>query len=58
LQLTWGHIRTIVAAQQTYARRGGVTESVDIAGLVDNAVAIHFADTAYDDQPQLPTVRR
>jgi NO-binding membrane sensor protein with MHYT domain/signal transduction histidine kinase len=41
-----GHIRTIVAAQQTYARRGGVTEAVDIAELLDNAVAIHFANTA------------
>jgi NO-binding membrane sensor protein with MHYT domain/nitrogen-specific signal transduction histidine kinase len=40
-----GHIRTIVAAQQTHARRGGVTEEVDIAELVDNAVAIHFAAT-------------
>lgn len=38
-----GHIRTIVAAQQTHARRGGVTEQVDIAELVDNAVMIHFA---------------
>lgn len=37
-----GHIRTIVAAQQTYARRGGVTEAVEVAELVDNAVAIHF----------------
>lgn len=39
-----GHIRTIVAAQQTYARRGGVTELVDLAELLDSAVAIHFAD--------------
>ena len=39
-----GHIRTIVAAQQTYARRGGVTEAVDLAQLLDSAVAIHFAD--------------
>jgi NO-binding membrane sensor protein with MHYT domain len=39
-----GHIRTIVAAQQTYARRGGVTEAIDLAELLDNAVAIHFAD--------------
>ncbi len=39
-----GHIRTIVAAQQTYARRGGVTEAVEVAELLDNAVAIHFAD--------------
>ena len=35
-----------MAAQQTYARRGGVTEPVDIAELMDNAVAIHFAMTA------------
>ncbi len=40
-----GHIRNIVAAQQTYARRGGVTEAVDIPELLDNAAAIHFADT-------------
>jgi len=40
-----GHIRTIVAAQQANARRGGVTEAVDIAELVDNAVAIHFTAT-------------
>ena len=39
-----GHIRNIVAAQQTYARRGGVTEAIDVAELLDNAVAIHFAD--------------
>jgi NO-binding membrane sensor protein with MHYT domain/signal transduction histidine kinase len=39
-----GHIRTIVAAQQTYARRGGVTEAIDVAELLDSAVAIHFAD--------------
>jgi NO-binding membrane sensor protein with MHYT domain/two-component sensor histidine kinase len=40
-----GHIRTIVAAQQTYARRGGVTEAIDVAELLDSAIAIHFADT-------------
>jgi NO-binding membrane sensor protein with MHYT domain/two-component sensor histidine kinase len=39
-----GHIRTIVAAQQTYARRGGVTEQVEVAELLDSAAAIHFAD--------------
>jgi NO-binding membrane sensor protein with MHYT domain/two-component sensor histidine kinase len=39
-----GHIRTIVAAQQAYARRGGVTEALDIAELLDSAVAIHFAE--------------
>jgi C4-dicarboxylate-specific signal transduction histidine kinase len=39
-----GHIRNIVAAQQTYARRGGVTEAVELAELLDNAVAIHFTD--------------
>ena len=40
-----GHIRNIVAAQQTYARRGGLTEPVNISELLDNAVAIHFANT-------------
>jgi NO-binding membrane sensor protein with MHYT domain len=37
------HIGKIVAAQQTYARRGGVTEEVDLAELVDNAIALNFA---------------
>jgi signal transduction histidine kinase len=37
------HIGKIVAAQQTHARRGGVTEEVDIAELVDNAIALNFA---------------
>jgi NO-binding membrane sensor protein with MHYT domain len=40
-----GHIRNIVAAQQTNARRGGVTEPLDVAELLDSAVAIHFAMT-------------
>ena len=39
-----GHIRTIVAAQQTYARRGGVTEAILVTELLDSAIAIHFAD--------------
>jgi NO-binding membrane sensor protein with MHYT domain len=39
-----GHIRNIVAAQQTYARRGGVTEAIDVAELLDSAVAIHFTE--------------
>ncbi len=38
-----GHIRTIVAAQQTYARRGGVTEAIEVSEVVDSAVATHFA---------------
>lgn len=38
------HIRSIVVAQQTYARRGGVTEPVNVSELLDNAVAIHFAN--------------
>ena len=37
------HIGKIVASQQTYARRGGVTEEVDVAELVDNAIALNFA---------------
>jgi NO-binding membrane sensor protein with MHYT domain/two-component sensor histidine kinase len=41
-----GHIRAIVAAQQTNARRGGVTEAVDVAELMDSTVAIYFTMTA------------
>jgi C4-dicarboxylate-specific signal transduction histidine kinase len=37
------HIAKIVAAQQSYARRGGVTELVDVAELVDHAIALNFA---------------
>ena len=37
------HICTIVAAQQTHALRGGVTEVVDVAELMDSAIAIHFS---------------
>jgi NO-binding membrane sensor protein with MHYT domain len=40
------HIGKIVAAQQTYARRGGVTEEVDVAELVDHAIALNFAGTS------------
>ena len=40
------HIGKIVAAQQTYARRGGLTEEVDVAELVDNAIALNFAGTS------------
>ncbi len=36
------HICKIVAAQQTYARRGGVSESVNLAELLDNAIALNF----------------
>ncbi|HEY4213580.1 MAG TPA: MHYT domain-containing protein [Steroidobacteraceae bacterium] len=39
------HIGRIVAAQQAHARRGGVTEDVDLADLIDNAIALHFAGT-------------
>jgi NO-binding membrane sensor protein with MHYT domain len=39
------HIAKIVAAQQSYARRGGVTEEVDVAELVDNAIALNFTDS-------------
>jgi NO-binding membrane sensor protein with MHYT domain/signal transduction histidine kinase len=40
------HIGKIVAAQQTYARRGGVSEEVEVTELVDNAIALNFAGTA------------
>src|ERR1700722_9919886 len=36
------HTGKIVAAQQSYARRGGVTEEVDVAELVDKAIALNF----------------
>jgi NO-binding membrane sensor protein with MHYT domain/two-component sensor histidine kinase len=36
------HICKIVAAQQTYARRGGVTEAINVAELVDSAIALTF----------------
>lgn len=39
-----GHIRTIVAAQQTYAKRGGVSELIEVAELLDNATAIYLAN--------------
>ena len=37
------HIGKIVAAQQSHARRGGVTEEVDVAELLDNAVTLNFS---------------
>ena len=37
------HICTIVAAQQTHAFRGGVTEVTDVAELMDSAISIYFA---------------
>jgi NO-binding membrane sensor protein with MHYT domain len=37
-----GHIGEIVAAQQTYARRGGLTEEVDVAELINHAIALTF----------------
>jgi signal transduction histidine kinase len=36
------HIASIVAAQQSYARPGGLTEEVDITELVDSAIALKF----------------
>jgi C4-dicarboxylate-specific signal transduction histidine kinase len=35
-----------VAAQQTYARRGGVTEEVDLTELLDHAIALNFTGTS------------
>lgn len=36
------HIREIVSSQQAYAGQGGLVESVDIANLIDQAVACHL----------------
>jgi signal transduction histidine kinase len=40
------HIGKIVAAQQSHARRGGITEEVDVAELADSAIALNFTDSA------------
>jgi C4-dicarboxylate-specific signal transduction histidine kinase len=39
------HIAKIVAAQQSYARRGGVTEEVEITEMVDKAIVLNFTDS-------------
>jgi NO-binding membrane sensor protein with MHYT domain len=36
------HIGRIVVGQQSYARRSGITEEIDIAELVDDAIALSF----------------
>jgi C4-dicarboxylate-specific signal transduction histidine kinase len=46
------HIGKIVASQQSHARRGGISEEVDLAELLDSAIALHFAGS-----PDL-TIRR
>ncbi|HZF17506.1 MAG TPA: MHYT domain-containing protein [Steroidobacteraceae bacterium] len=40
------HIGKIVAAQQSHARRGGISEEVDVGELADNALALNFSDCA------------
>jgi NO-binding membrane sensor protein with MHYT domain len=37
------HIGKIVAAQQTYARRGGSLEQLDAAELIEHALVLHFS---------------
>jgi NO-binding membrane sensor protein with MHYT domain/signal transduction histidine kinase len=37
------HIGKIIAAQQTYARRGGSIEEIDVAELIDHALIMHFS---------------
>ena len=39
------HIGKIVAAQQTYARRGGSLEDLDVAELIEHALIMHFSTT-------------
>jgi two-component system, NtrC family, sensor kinase len=36
------HIGEIVAAQQAYARRGGINEEVDVTDLIDQAISFNF----------------
>jgi two-component system, LuxR family, sensor kinase FixL len=40
------HIGKIIAAQQTYARRGGSIEEIDVAELIEHALVMHFSATA------------
>jgi NO-binding membrane sensor protein with MHYT domain len=40
------HIGKIVAAQQTYARRGGSVEQIDVAELIEHALVMHFSTGA------------
>jgi len=40
------HIGKIVAAQQTYARRGGSIEEIDVAELIEHALVMHFSASA------------
>jgi NO-binding membrane sensor protein with MHYT domain len=37
------HIGKIVAAQQTYARRGGSVEEIDVAELLEHALVMHLS---------------
>ncbi len=37
------HIGAIVAAQQTYARRGGNPEELDVAELIERSIVLHFS---------------
>lgn len=37
------HIGAIVAAQQTYARRGGNPEELDVAELIERTIVLHFS---------------
>jgi NO-binding membrane sensor protein with MHYT domain len=39
------HIDKIIAAQQSYARLGGVPEEIDVAELIEHAIALHFPVT-------------
>ena len=39
------HIKQIIATQQTFARSGGLTELVDLAELIDGAVAVSLPET-------------
>ncbi len=36
------HIEKIIAAQQAYARRGGVLERVEVTELIEHAIVLHF----------------
>jgi len=60
------HINEIVAMQQSYAKRGGLIETVDIRGLVDDSLRMNEGafsrhgvkmNRDYADVPPIPVDR-
>jgi C4-dicarboxylate-specific signal transduction histidine kinase len=43
------HVKTIIAMQQSYARAGGLVETVDLTGLVDDALKLNASSFGKHD---------